>query len=185
MLFRSGVICLDPGVICLDPGVICLDPGVICLDSGVICLDPGVICLDPKLFVWIRALFVWIRSYLSGCGRYLSGSGRYWLRIQICGAQWSPGAQYSWAVNFWRILTPGPLTPRRSVLRINISILNYLPSCFLLKYQSFSYAFLERYAPYNPLCTHYSVMQSDRNSSKTDTFHEPTTYEPQVETSSG
>ena len=30
----------------------------------------------------------------------------------------------------------------------------------------------------------YTVMQSDRNSSKTDTFHKPTTYEPQVWTSS-
>ena len=29
-------------------------------------------------------------------------------------------------------------------------------------------------------CTLYSVMQSDQNSSKTDTFHEPTTYEPHV-----
>ena len=29
-------------------------------------------------------------------------------------------------------------------------------------------------------CTVYSVMQSDQNSSKTDTFHEPTTYEPHV-----
>ena len=29
-----------------------------------------------------------------------------------------------------------------------------------------------------------SVMQSDQNSSKADTFHEPTTYEPHVQTSS-
>ena len=34
------------------------------------------------------------------------------------------------------------------------------------------------------ICCTYSVMQSDRNISKTDTFHEPTTYEPQVSTSS-
>ena len=30
----------------------------------------------------------------------------------------------------------------------------------------------------------YSVMQSDRKSLKTDTFHEPKTYEPHVKTSS-
>ena len=30
----------------------------------------------------------------------------------------------------------------------------------------------------------YTVMQSDRNSLKTDTFHEPTTYEPYTKTSS-
>ena len=29
----------------------------------------------------------------------------------------------------------------------------------------------------------YSVMQSDRNSSKTDSFHEPTTYNPDIQTS--
>ena len=29
----------------------------------------------------------------------------------------------------------------------------------------------------------YSVVQSDRNSFKTDTFHKPTTYEPHVYTS--
>ena len=28
--------------------------------------------------------------------------------------------------------------------------------------------------------TIYTVMQSDRNSSKTDTFHEPITYEPRI-----
>ena len=33
-------------------------------------------------------------------------------------------------------------------------------------------------------CTHmYSVMQSDRNSLKTDTFYKPTSYEPHVQTS--
>ena len=30
----------------------------------------------------------------------------------------------------------------------------------------------------------YSVKQSDRNSSETDTFHEPTAYEPNVQRSS-
>ena len=30
----------------------------------------------------------------------------------------------------------------------------------------------------------YRVMQSDRNTLKTDTFHEPTNYEPRVSTSS-
>ena len=32
--------------------------------------------------------------------------------------------------------------------------------------------------PHLPYILFYTVMQSDRNSLKTDTFHEPTTYEP-------
>ena len=39
-----------------------------------------------------------------------------------------------------------------------------------------------RDAVYNSWTITYRVMQSDRNSLKTDTFHEPTTYERQVQT---
>ena len=38
---------------------------------------------------------------------------------------------------------------------------------------------LDSFSVYDQYCM-YTVMQSDRNSSKTDTFHEPTTYTPHV-----